>query len=123
MQRDGESGLGTMRMSSSTHVLLISWLCLLVKPAAAQTEDVGLTGFDVKRPVLAAACPHGCPWGELGDFVQAAMKPLGYEVILCRNCNRDQGPPIVSKASRPPELSAADQFTGTTTRVDAPIDF
>jgi uncharacterized protein len=103
---------------------LISLALLCNVPAAAQeTIDAGVTGFDVKRPVLAAACPNGCPWGELGDFVQEAMQPFGYEVILCRNCNRDLGPPLVSMAGLPPELSAADTFTGTTTRVNAPVDF
>jgi TRAP transporter TAXI family solute receptor len=95
-----------------------------VAPTAAQdTVDVGKTGFDAKRPVLASACPHGCPWGELGDFVKDAMQPFGYEVILCRNCNRDQGPPIVANASHPPELGVQDTIVGTTTRVDAPVDF
>ena len=100
-------------------------LCLAPSPARAQgdTIDVGETGFAVKRPVLASACERGCPWGELGDFVTEAMRPLGYEVIQCRNCNRAEGPRIVAKASHPPELSAIDTFVGTTTRVNAPIDF
>src|SRR5882672_8584354 len=97
---------GFQILAASVRLLaLISSLLLGGAQARAQAgDDVGQTGFDVKRPVLASACPHGCPWGELGDFVKAAMAPLGYEVILCRNCNRDQGPPIVSKASHPPEL-------------------
>lgn len=99
-------------------------LMLLAASAGAQeTVDVGETGFANKRPVLASACPHGCPWGELGDYVKDAMASLGYEVILCRNCNRDQGPRIVAKASLPPELGAQDTFVGTTTRVNAPVDF
>jgi TRAP transporter TAXI family solute receptor len=113
---------------------LLSVLVLHDAPAAAQeagaqdadaqgTLEVGKTGFDVKRPVLASACEHGCPWGELGDFVVEAMQPLGYEVILCRNCNKDQGPPIVAQASYPPPIGFLDTFVGTTTRVDAPVDF
>jgi hypothetical protein len=88
-----------------------------------QTVEVGHTGFDVKRPVMAAACPNGCPWGELGDFVQGAMKPMGYDVILCRNCNRAEGPRIVGDHARPPQLTALDLYIGVTTRVDAPVDF
>ena len=109
--------------------VLLSILVLRAAPAGAQeagpqgTVEVGKTGFDAKRPVLASACEHGCPWGELGDFVKDAMQPLGYEVILCRNCNRDQGPPIVAMASYPPPISGLDTFVGTTTRVDAPVDF
>ena len=98
--------------------------CVTLLAATVSAEDgTGSTGFAAKRPVLASACPHGCPWGELGDYVKDAMTPLGYEVILCRNCNRDQGPRIVSKASHPPELSSQDTFVGTNTRVDAPVDF
>lgn len=92
-------------------------------PQSAETIDVGRTGFDVKRPVMAAACPNGCPWGELGDFVQSAMKPLGYDVILCRNCNRAEGPRIVGKASVPPPLTPLDRLVGTMQRVNAKVDF
>jgi hypothetical protein len=98
-------------------------LALASNSAAQETINVGETGFGNKRPVFAAACAHGCPWGELGDFVKEALAPHGYEVILCRNCNRDLGPRLVSRASRPPELGAQDTFVGTTTRVDAPVDF
>jgi TRAP-type uncharacterized transport system substrate-binding protein len=91
--------------------------------AAQETLEVGETGFDVKRPVLAAACEKGCPWGELADFVKEAMTPLGYEVIICRNCNRTEGPRIVGKASYPPEIGVSDLFVGTTVRVNAPVDF
>jgi uncharacterized protein len=104
----------------------LTWIVLILAIAsstAQETIDVGRTGFDVKRPVLAAACPNGCPWGELGDFVKEAMAPLGYEVILCRNCNRNLGPSIVSTAAYPPQLQQGDLESGTTSRVNAPIDF
>ncbi|HEV7693891.1 MAG TPA: TAXI family TRAP transporter solute-binding subunit [Hyphomonadaceae bacterium] len=87
------------------------------------TIDVGKAGWASKRPVVASACPFGCPWGELGEFVHDAMTPLGYDVILCRNCNRDRGPRLVSAAAIPPPLDALDARTGTTTRFDAPVDF
>jgi TRAP transporter TAXI family solute receptor len=90
---------------------------------SARTIDVGKTGWKEKRPVIASACPFGCPWGELGEFVRDAMKPLGYDVILCRNCNRDRGPRLVSASAIPPPLDALDARTGTTTRFDAPVDF
>ena len=88
-----------------------------------KTVDVGRTGFDIKRPVLASACPHGCPWGELGEFVKEAMTSFGYEVILCRNCNRAYGPPLVSKREFPPLLDRQNLYLGTTTRVNARVDF
>lgn len=85
--------------------------------------DVGKTGFDTGRLVLASACPDACPWGELGEFVRDAMAPAGYEIILCRNCNRDEGPRIVGRASYPPPLLEDDLRHGTVKRVKAPIDF
>jgi uncharacterized protein len=91
--------------------------------SAQETIEVGETGFAVKRPVMASACAQGCPWGEIGDFVKEAMEPLGYEVILCRNCNRAEGPRIVASAGYPPELGPQDSFVGTTTRVNARVDF
>jgi TRAP-type uncharacterized transport system substrate-binding protein len=112
-----------LRVLSSALVALVVVLSRAASGGAQETLEVGATGFDVKRPVLASACEHGCPWGELGDFVAEAMKPLGYEVILCRNCNRDQGPPLVASASYPPALGPVDMFVGTTTRVNAPVDF
>ena len=87
------------------------------------TIDVGKTGFANKRPVFAAACPYACPWGELGDFVKETMEPSGYEVILCRNCNRDKGPRLVSKNAMPPALDDRDLDGGTITRVNARVDF
>lgn len=81
------------------------------------------TGFAVKRPVMAAACLHGCPWGELGEFVRDAMAPLGYRVILCTNCNRAEGPRLVARAAHPPPLTAAEIALGSLPRVEAPVDF
>ena len=108
---------------------LASLILLLVSTGAFADEelpgtiDVGKTGFDIKRPVFAAACPHACPWGELGDFVKDAMQPFGYEVILCRNCNRDRGPRLVATNDLPPALDAIDQYTGTDYRFNATVDF
>ncbi|MBN2863224.1 MAG: hypothetical protein JXN62_08695 [Bacteroidales bacterium] len=90
---------------------------------AQETIDVGETGWDVKRPVMAAACEIGCPWGELGDYVRKAMEPYGYSVILCRNCNRSYGPPLVSAHSYPPPLDEINLEDGTNVRINARVDF
>lgn len=90
---------------------------------AQEDIDVGPTGWNVKRPVLASACANGCPWGELGDYVCNAMKPLGYSVILCRNCNRSYGPRLVSENSYPPPLDEANIQDGVNIRINAPVDF
>lgn len=92
-------------------------------PATGATIEPGATGFAVKRPVMASACAHVCPWGELGDFVKEALAPFGYDVVLCRNCNRDAGPRVVARAARPPPLAPADLQVGTIERVDASVDF
>jgi TRAP transporter TAXI family solute receptor len=90
---------------------------------AQETIDVGKTGWDVKRPVMAAACESGCPWGELGDFVRESMRPYGYSVILCRNCNRSYGPQLVSEHDYPPPLDEVNFEDGVNVRVDARVDF
>jgi uncharacterized protein len=91
--------------------------------AAQETIDVGKTGWDVKRPVMAAACECGCPWGEIGDFIKASLKPYGYSVILCRNCNRWYGPRLVSEHDFPPPLDEINLQDGVNVRVDARVDF
>lgn len=91
--------------------------------AAALWEEVGRTGFKTNRLVLASACSEACPWGELGDFVREALGPAGYDIILCRNCNRTEGPRLVAKASFPPPLVDDDLRHGTLKRIHAPVDF
>ena len=90
---------------------------------AQEDIDVGKTGWDVKRPVMAAACDNGCPWGELGDYVRKAMEPYGYSIILCRNCNRSYGPRLVSTHDYPPPLDEVNLEDGVNMRVNARVDF
>ncbi|HLN20550.1 MAG TPA: TAXI family TRAP transporter solute-binding subunit [Bacteroidales bacterium] len=104
-------------------IIAILALLLFNNLNAQETIDVGKTGWDVKRPVMAAACESGCPWGELGDFVQASMKAYGYSVILCRNCNRSYGPGLVSKNDYPPALDEINLSDGTNARINARVDF
>jgi TRAP transporter TAXI family solute receptor len=107
-------------------IAIISFL-LMILPVnmiqAQETLDVGKTGWDVKRPVMAAACESGCPWGELGDFVKESMKPYGYSVILCRNCNRSYGPRLVSENDYPPALDEMNLEDGVNVRINARVDF
>ena len=105
-------------------VKIIMMVVLIAANLKAQENiDVGKTGWDVKRPVMAAACESGCPWGELGDFIKESMKPFGYSVILCRNCNRSYGPRLVSEHDYPPPLDEINIEDGVNVRVDAPVDF
>jgi uncharacterized protein len=112
--------LGEMTKRSVFVLLLALSLQAAVR---AQETGGGTTGWDAKRPVMAAACETGCPWGELGDFVREALRPYGYDVILCRNCNRWYGPGLVSGRGLPPPLDAVNLADGVTERVDAPVDF
>jgi TRAP transporter TAXI family solute receptor len=108
---------------------LIALICFLIISQsgnlilAQETIDVGKTGWDVKRPVIAAACESGCPWGELGDYVKKSMEPYGYSVILCRNCNRSYGPRLVSTHDYPPPLDEINLEDGTNVRINARVDF
>jgi TRAP-type uncharacterized transport system substrate-binding protein len=90
---------------------------------AQETIDVGKTGWDVKRPVMAAACDAGCPWGEIGNFVRESMEPYGYSVILCRNCNKSYGPRLVSEHDYPPPLDEDNLRVAVNVRVNARVDF
>lgn len=101
--------------------VVLSFCLILVY--SQEDIDVGRTGWDVKRPVMAAACESGCPWGELGNFMQEAMKPYGYSVMLCRNCNRTYGPGLVSKSAYPPPLDEVNLHDGVNTRINAQVDF
>jgi uncharacterized protein len=104
-------------------LLCLTSLSIQVPVMAQETIDVGETGWEVKRPVMAAACEYGCPWGELGDFVKASMEPFGYSVILCRNCNRMYGPGLVSENEYPPPLDEDNLKNGTCVRINARVDF
>jgi uncharacterized protein len=110
-------------MSTSFKMISLFLLLLIMEMSAQEDINVGKTGWDVKRPVMAAACESGCPWGELGDFVQESMKPFGYSVILCRNCNRWYGPGLVSGKNYPPPLDEINLEDGVNIRIDAPVDF
>jgi uncharacterized protein len=107
-------------------IAVISFLVIIMPGnliLAQETIDVGKTGWDVKKPVMAGACESGCPWGELGDFVKKSMEPYGYTVILCRNCNRSYGPRLVSTHDYPPPLDEINLKDGTNVRINARVDF
>ncbi|MFL6416233.1 MAG: TAXI family TRAP transporter solute-binding subunit [Bryobacteraceae bacterium] len=59
------------------------------------------TGIKQKKPVFGGAC-RLCPWGAMAEVVQEAMKPYGYDVQICYNCNAADAPRIVSEARLPP---------------------
>jgi uncharacterized protein len=115
--------ISTGNLGSIVFLFLIVTFLSINIIQAQENIDVGKTGWDVKRPVMAAACECGCPWGELGDFIKDAMKPFGYSVILCRNCNRTYGPRLVAENDFPPPLDEINLEDGVNVRVDARVDF
>ena len=122
-ERFGQMSLINPSLRHVSFPSILIWALMIPSANAQQNVDFGQTGWDVKRPVMAAACDCGCPWGELGDFIQESMKPFGYSVILCRNCNRSYGPRLVSEHDFPPPLDAVNLADGVTERVNARVDF
>lgn len=110
-------------MKQNRSLLLLVMILIATGAFAQEDIDVGKTGWDTKRPVFAGACDNGCPWGELANFVQDAMKPYGYSVIICRNCNRSYGARLVSEHDYPPPLDEVNLHDGVNVRVNAPVDF
>ena len=62
---------------------------LIVALLAGATFAGGQTGIAEKKPVFGGAC-RLCPWGAMAEVVQAAMKPYGYDVQICYNCNEER---------------------------------
>jgi uncharacterized protein len=79
----------------------ISFPGLVVALLAVTTFAGGQTGIRDKKPVFGGAC-RLCPWGAMAEVVQEAMKPYGYDVQICYNCNAADAPRIVSEARMPP---------------------
>jgi uncharacterized protein len=68
---------------------------------ATSAPATGVSGIAAKKPVFGGACKI-CPWGAMAEFVKQAMKPYGYDVQICYNCNAADAPRIVSEARMPP---------------------
>jgi uncharacterized protein len=81
--------------------LRLTATCLIVLLLAASSVAVAQTSIQEKKPVFGGAC-RLCPWGAMAEVVQAAMKPYGYDVQICYNCNAADAPRIVSEARTPP---------------------
>lgn len=75
--------------------------CLIPLLLAAASLAAGPNSIQEKKPVFGGAC-RLCPWGAMAEVVQAAMKPYGYDVQICHNCNAADAPRIVSEARMPP---------------------
>ncbi len=84
----------TLKISSSFPSVIAALLTAASLTAAE-------TGIEQKKPVFGGACEI-CPWGAMAEVVKAVMKPYGYDVQICYNCNGADAPRIVSEARTPP---------------------
>lgn len=69
------------------------------KPALSLV-DVGATGIAIKRPVFGGAC-KACPWGVLAEITKNALKPAGYDVVVCWMCWSNFGPREMADKTKP----------------------
>jgi len=77
-------------------------------PAAMlKLVDVGATGITIHRPVFAGAC-KACPWGVLAEVTKKAMKPYGYDVVICWVCWSNFGPREMADKTKPIIPSGAE---------------
>jgi len=67
---------------------------------ALSLVDVGATGIAIHRPVFAGAC-KACPWGVLAEVTKTAMKPYGYDVVVCWVCWSNFGPREMADKTKP----------------------
>jgi TRAP transporter TAXI family solute receptor len=86
--------------SIQTRILTVAVIAGLGGAACGQPL-LAQTGIQAKKPVFGGACKL-CPWGAMAEVVRQAMKPYGYDVQICYNCNAADAPRIVSEARTPP---------------------
>ena len=105
--------------SLGTAVRMLLGVALLFTAAGAFAQG---NSFEGRRPIVAAACPT-CVWGPLAEIVREALKPAGYEVRICYNCNRVDSPRYVAYAWRPKPLTEEEIGVGDPAPPDGPVDF
>lgn len=102
---------------------VLAWL-IAIPAVQAQTGPAATaapqTGYAVKRPMVAAACPT-CPWGAVADVLDKIMEPRGYDLQICYYCSGVPNPRYVAKAMRPPPPRPDRPWLPKA--LDAPLDF
>jgi uncharacterized protein len=94
-------------------------IALLIASAAGAAEE---TGIAAHRPIIAGAC-RACVWGPLAEVVRDAMKPAGYDVQVCYNCNQTDSPRYVAYAWKPKPPTAHNLELGDPPPPNGPVDF
>jgi uncharacterized protein len=87
-----------LALSCLVAVLFASSSCHQAQSPGASAKQ---TAIEARKPVFGGACKI-CPWGAMAEVVKEAMKPYGYDVQICYNCNGAEAPRIVSEARTPP---------------------
>jgi TRAP-type uncharacterized transport system substrate-binding protein len=75
-----------------------------------------------REPIIAGACPT-CIWGPLAAWTRDAVKPYGYNVRVCWNCNRQLSVPSVARAMETPPLLPEDVALGDPAPPQGKVDF
>jgi hypothetical protein len=78
-----------------------------------------------KQPIVAGACPT-CIWGPLAAWTRDAVKPYGYTVRVCWNCNPQLSVPTVPTVARAmdtPPLLPEDVALGDPAPPRGKVDF
>ncbi len=117
--------IGLLRQAVPLLILLaVLGIADAQRPLASQDSlkpvDVGKTGIEIKRPVFAGAC-KACPWGVLAAITQAAMKPYGYDVVICWVCWSNYGPREMADKTKPVVPPGAGEYP-TAGYVEPPPD-
>lgn len=94
-------------------------VALLTLAAGALSQE---NGFKTRRPIVAGACPT-CVWGPLAEIVREALKPQGYDIRICYNCNLLDSPRYVAYAWKPKPLTQHDVEAGDPPPPQGPVDF
>src|SRR5262249_35581778 len=94
----------------------------LVIEDRATAEPAQETGFAVRRPIMAGACPT-CIWGPIAVLTKQVLVSYGYDVQVCYNCNRQLSVPSVAKAMDTPPLNEWDVILGDPPPPKGKVDF
>jgi TRAP transporter TAXI family solute receptor len=97
LMRRGNPDLPALRTTLERYVTILE----PYRHATPTAPQTGSSSIRDKKPVFGGAC-RICPWGAMAEVVQAAMRPYGYDVQICYNCNAADAPRIVSEARMPP---------------------
>jgi len=111
-----------MKAKFTAIAFIVTLLGAAFAAAPSYAQGTEAYGYAAKRPVIGGACVY-CPWGALADVVKEAMSHYGYNVAVCYNCARVDGPRQVAAREIPKPLDESDNFHHSPQPPNAPLDF